>query len=104
MLWVTITHGVVALQLVDQLLDLAGGDRVERRAGLVEQQHLGLDGDAAGDAQALLLAARQARAALVELVLDLVPQRRLAQRPLHALVHLDPRQLSNSFTPKAMLS
>ena len=37
-----------------------GGDRVERRARLVHQDHLGLDRDGAGDAQALLLAARQA--------------------------------------------
>jgi hypothetical protein len=38
-----------------------GRDRVERRAGLVEQDDLGLDRDGAGDAQALLLAAGQAR-------------------------------------------
>src|SRR5262245_21678442 len=31
---------VVLLELVDQLLDLGGGDRVERRARLVEQDHL----------------------------------------------------------------
>src|SRR5512146_1772107 len=37
--------GVVALQDVDQLLDLGCGDRVERRARLVEQDHLRLDGD-----------------------------------------------------------
>src|SRR5262245_45199676 len=38
---------VVVLQLVDQLFDARGGDRVERRARLVEQQHFRLDGDAA---------------------------------------------------------
>ena len=36
-------------------------DRVERRARLVHEDHLGLDGDGAGDAQALLLAAGEAR-------------------------------------------
>ncbi len=51
-----------------------------------------LDGDGAGDAEALLLAARQAGAALAQLVLDLVPQRGLFQRPLHTLVHLHARQ------------
>ena len=51
---------VAAAKLVDQLLDLGGGDRIERRAGLVHQDHFGIDGDRAGDAQALLLAARQA--------------------------------------------
>src|SRR5947209_2783718 len=44
-------------QLLDQVLDLAGGDRVEGRTGLVEQQDFGLAGDGAGDAQALLLTA-----------------------------------------------
>ena len=44
---------------------LRGGDRVERRARLVHQDHLGLDGDGAGDAQALLLAAGEAGAGLV---------------------------------------
>jgi phosphate transport system ATP-binding protein len=33
-------HGVVALELGDQLLDLAGGDRVERRTWFIEQQRL----------------------------------------------------------------
>src|SRR3546814_9937287 len=31
--------GVAAAKLVDQLLDLGGGDRIERRAGLVHQDH-----------------------------------------------------------------
>ena len=83
---------VVGLQLVDQLLDLAGGDRVQRRAGLVEQQHLGLDGDAARDAQALLLAAGEAGAALSACPSPR-PQRRLLQRPFDALVHLAARQV-----------
>src|ERR1700756_714039 len=34
---------VVVLELVDQLLDLGGRDRIERRARLVEQDHLRLD-------------------------------------------------------------
>src|SRR4029079_8728997 len=32
--------GVIVLELVNQLLDFGGGDRVERRAWLVEQDHL----------------------------------------------------------------
>ena len=55
--------GVAAAQLVDQFLDPRGGDRVERRAGLVHQDHFGIDRDGAGDAQALLLAAGQRGAA-----------------------------------------
>ena len=53
---------VALLELVDQLLDLQRRDRVERRARLVHQDHLGLDRDRARDAQALLLAARQSDA------------------------------------------
>src|SRR5882672_422688 len=66
---------VVGLEFMDQLFHLGGRNRIERRAGLVEQQHLGLDRDAPGDAEALLLAARQALAALGELVLYFAPDR-----------------------------
>ena len=52
--------GEVALQLVDQLLDLQRADRVERGGRLVEQDHLRPHRDGARDAQPLLLAARQA--------------------------------------------
>ena len=65
---------------------MRGGDGVQRRAGLVHQQHLGLDGDGAGDAQPLLLAAGEAQAALVQAVLDLVPERGAAQAALDDLV------------------
>ena len=72
------------------------GDGVQRRARLVHQDDVGLDGDGARDAQALLLAAGERVAALLELVLHLVPQRGLAQRLLDQLVHValeavDPR-------------
>src|SRR5699024_306224 len=77
---------VLLLELMDQVLDREGRDRVQRRAGLVHQHHLGLDGDRAGDAQTLLLAAGQAHAGLVEAVLDLVPEVRAPQRLLHELV------------------
>ncbi len=49
---------VVILQLVDQLLDLGGRDRIQRRARLVEQDHFRPHRDGARDAQALLLTAR----------------------------------------------
>src|SRR5258705_7645583 len=75
---------IVGLELVDQLLDLGGRDRIKRRAGLVEQDRLGLDRDGARDAQALLLTARQAQTIDRELVLHLVPQGGAPQR------HLDP--------------
>src|SRR3712207_2420014 len=42
---------IAAAKLVDQLLDLGGGDRIERGSRLVHQDHLGIDGDGAGDAE-----------------------------------------------------
>jgi hypothetical protein len=77
--------GERALQLADEVLDGEGRDRVQRRAGLVHEQDLGLHRDGAGDAQPLLLAAGQTGTGLVEAVLDLVPQVRPAQGLLDGL-------------------
>src|SRR5207302_2652234 len=79
--------------LVDELLDALGRDRVERRGGLVKEQDLGLDRDRARDAEALLLTARETEPALLELVLDLIPERGTAERRFDALVELRRRQL-----------
>src|SRR6202167_1155541 len=78
---------VVLRQFLDQLLDLGGRNRIERRTGLVEQDHFGPHRDGAGNAKPLLLAAGQAEAAGVQLVLDLIPQRAAAQRLFDAAVH-----------------
>src|SRR5215212_11708854 len=51
--------GELGAQLLDQLLDLAGRDRIERRGRLVEEDDLGALSDGAGDAEALLLPAGQ---------------------------------------------
>src|SRR3954468_8366786 len=51
--------GVVLRQLLDQFLDLRGRDRIERRAGLVEQNHFGPHRNGTSDAEPLLLAAGQ---------------------------------------------
>src|SRR5262245_40240342 len=40
-----------SLQFEHQFLDLAGGDRIESRAGLIHQQHLGIRGNRPGDAK-----------------------------------------------------
>src|SRR5207248_1354502 len=82
---------VAAAQLMDQLLDLGRRDRVERRAGLIHQDHFRIDGDRPGDAQALLLAAGKRRAALVQAVLDLVPKARAAERLFNDLRELSLR-------------
>ena len=79
---------VVALDLEDELLDLRRADRVDGGARLVHEQHLGLGGDGARDAQTLLLAAAESIARLVQLVLDLVPDRRPLERVLDAVRQL----------------
>ena len=46
-------------ELADQLVDDVGQDRVEAGGRLVEEDHLGVGGDGAGEADALLHAARE---------------------------------------------
>ena len=57
MLWVTITIVYSTLQLGHEVLDARGRDRVERGAGLVHEDHVGLHRDRARDAEPLLLTA-----------------------------------------------
>ena len=77
---------VALLELHHQVLDPPGRDRVQGGARLVHQQHVGLRGERAGDAQALLLAAGHAERVRLQAVLGLVPQRRAAQGGLDDLV------------------
>src|SRR5678815_2969517 len=50
-------HDRVALpQLLHEIFDARGGDRIERRTGLVHEDHFRIDGNRACDTQALLLA------------------------------------------------
>ena len=74
MLWVTITIVKSRLSSVMRVLDGQRGRRVQNRAGFVHQQDVGPYGDGAGNAQPLLLTARQPAAGLAESVLHLVPQ------------------------------
>src|SRR3954447_3158255 len=60
---------VALLEVADELLDAQRGHRIQGRAGLVHQDHVGLDRERAGDAQALLLPAREPDAGFVEAVL-----------------------------------
>ena len=46
-----------ALQVADQLVELRGTDRVEPGGRLVEEQHVGIEGDGAGKARTLAHAA-----------------------------------------------
>ena len=73
---------VLALELVHQILDPRRRDRVERRRRLVHQDHVRLDREAAGDAEALLLATGEAERRFLQPVLDFIPQCGTAKRPL----------------------
>ena len=84
--------GVIAGQFVDELLDLGGRDRIESGGRLVEQDHFRAERHGAGDAQALLLAAREAETAGVQLVLHLGPERGPMERRFDARIHLRLRQ------------
>ena len=77
---------VLLLQVLHEVLDAGRCDRVEGRAWLVHQDDVRLDRDGACDAQALLLTAGQGVGVLLELVLDLVPERGATQRVLDDLV------------------
>src|SRR4030095_7035079 len=79
---------IAPAKLLEQFLDLGVRDRVQRRAGLVHQNDFRIDGDGAGDAQPLLLAARQSGAAFTQPVFDLVPQAGALQAGLDDRVHL----------------
>ena len=73
--------GEVFFERLDEVFDLAGRDRVQSRSGLVHQQHFGVHGETAGDAEPLLLAAGKIDRRAIEPVLDLVPERRVPQAP-----------------------
>src|SRR2546428_2267907 len=73
----------VLAEFEDQLLDLRRRDGIERRARLVHQQHLGSHGQRPGDAEALLLAAGEARPPPVEAVPYPVPEGRVRGGPPH---------------------
>ena len=85
--------GVILLQLGDQLFNAPGGNRIQRGARFIEQQHFRANSDTARNAQTLLLTAGERVAALMQLIFGFVPQCGLGQRPLHALVHIGARQL-----------
>src|SRR5271157_4593185 len=78
----------VGLEVVHQVLNACRGDGVEGRARLVHENDLGFDGQGPGNAEPLLLAAGELEAGAMELVLDLVPERRAAQRSLDQVIHV----------------
>ena len=85
---------------MDHLFDLQGGDGVQGGAGFIHQDHLRLNSNGAGNAEALLLTTGEGIATFGQLVLGLIPKCGLAQRALHQLIHvagiaIDARTKSN---------
>src|SRR3970040_28680 len=87
------------LEIMDQLFDRGGGDRVERGSRLVEQQQLRVGSERARDAQALLLAAREVVGRLVHAVPHLADQRRVGERLLDLLLDAASRGLAAHAQP-----
>ena len=83
MLWVTMAIVYVPLQLHHQLLDLVGGDRVERRARLVHQEHLGLARPGSGRCTGAAAGRRRARPRRPSACPSPRPRGRPAQAALH---------------------
>src|SRR5215208_6545882 len=69
---------VLTFELAHQVLDLERRNRVQGARRLVHQNHIRVDGQRAGNAESLLLAPRERKSALLQFVLDLVPERGLA--------------------------
>ena len=72
-------------QGVDEILDNSRGDGIESAARFVEENHFGLEGEGPGDAEALLLTARETDGTLVETVTDFVPEADFAEDFFHAV-------------------
>jgi hypothetical protein len=96
---------ILFVQLVDQIFDNSGSDWIQCRAGFIHQNHFRIYRNRARDAKALLLSAGQARAGLIEPILDLLPQTRFNQRRFNDLIQcgfmgcqpMNSRPISNIF-------
>ena len=90
----------MALEVGDQLLDARGSNRIERGCRFVEKQNLRLGGKCPSDAQTLLLSTGEIERQVLQSTLDLVPQRRSAQRLLDFF--MQDRHLALSAHPQAV--
>ena len=80
-------NGEVALQFVNQLLDLQGADGVKGGGRFIKQDHLRPHGDGARDAKPLLLPTRKAERGFIQTVLHFIPKCRTGQSPFNPLTH-----------------
>jgi hypothetical protein len=82
----------VTLQIEQQFLDSLGALRVQRRGGLVQENHVRRGRDRTRNAKPLLLATGQGHRAGAQPVFHLVPQGSLAQGAFYQAVQLLPRK------------
>lgn len=82
-------EGATGSEFGEEVFDARGGERVEGRAGFIEQQHFGLNREGAGNAEALLLAAAQRVGGSLQFVLDFFPEVGLTQGLLDGFVQVD---------------
>ena len=75
-------NGALLLQTNQKILDFGGGDRIERGAGLIEEENFRIHRKGAGNTQTLLLAAGECVGRLMKFVFDFFPQCRPAQASL----------------------
>jgi len=75
-------------KLIDQLFNFRGGHRIECGTRLIEQNHVGTGCHRAGNAKALLLAAREAQPRFLKLVLHFTPQRGALERVFDATIQV----------------
>ena len=73
----------VFLEFQQKRFDLGRGDGVEGARWLIKEQNLGICGEGAGDAKALLLTARKGKGAFLQTVFRFLPQRGFFETRLH---------------------
>ena len=92
--------GVLLLEFHCQVLNLRGGNGVQGGGGLVHQKDFRFVGQGPGNAQPLLLAAGEAQGALLQTVLDLVPNGGVPEGFLHDGVQI--RAVADAVGPGAV--
>ena len=91
---------VLAAQFGDQVLDAGRRPWIQGRARFVHQNDLRIDGDGAGNAEPLMLAAGQSQGRLAQPIFDFVPQRRAFETRFHHLV--EHRAVTDAGDPQAI--
>ena len=85
-------HRALVFQAEQQVFDFGRGNRIQRRAGFVQQQNFRIHRERSRDAKPLLLPSRERKSRFMELVFYFVPERRPPQTVLHLVTQLSVRR------------